>query len=220
MIATRFVFFVLTVYGCVYLGGIDMACADPANEEIAIAQEKKEAADCYFIMTGKKADRANLIQSLSITNAQGQKAVEVATALDLIRLSAEKSPELARNVEACYQQNPYWLVQVKCVETLSVLDEARADDLAHRILDDSNIELEARLLVAKLELKKGKIFGYPVLREGLMSTNGYQQRIAAELMNEFEKYDGLVYDKANGKIDIQKLRNECVAPPRKVDALH
>lgn len=207
MITARYVFFVLTVYGCVYLGGIDMAYAnDPANEEIAIAQEKKEVAGRYSCLTGKEANHTNLIQSLSMTNAQGQCASEVVAALDLIRLSAEKNTEFVRSVEACYQQNSYWLVQVKCVEALSVLDEAKADGLAHKILADSNMELEARLLVAKLMLKRGKLFGYPVLREGLMSTNKYQQRMAAELMDGFEKYDGQAYDKGSGKINVRELR--------------
>ena len=221
MVTARYVFFVLSVYGCVCSGGIDMAYAnDSANEEIAIAQEQKEIASRYSCLTGKEVNHANLIQSLSITNARGQRASEIVAALDLIRLSAEKNTELARSVEACYQQNPYWLVQVKCIEALGVLDEAKADDLAHKILADSNMELEARLLVAKLEVKKGKLYGYPVLRAGLMSTNGYQQRIADELMNDFEKYDGQVYDENNGKIDLRKLRSERATRPLKGDAFH
>ena len=207
MITARYVCFVLIVCGYAYLGGIYVAYAnDPANDEIAIAQEKKEVAGRYSCLTGKDPNRMNLIQSISRTNVRGRCASEVVAALDLIRLS-EKGTNLVGSVDACYQQNPYWLVRVKCVETLSVLDETKADELAHAIIADSSFELEARLLIAKLMLKRGKLYGYPVLREGLVSTNKYQQRMAAELMDGFEKYDGQAYDKGSGKINVRELRS-------------
>jgi len=197
----------LIVYACVQVGGINMACADdPMDKESAVRQEKKELADRYFRLSGKQADYTNLVQSLDQMNARGKRASEVVAALDLIHLSGRSDEDLVEKISACYQKNPYWLVRLKCVEVMGAIDDAAADKYAREMLNDSDAGLESKVLVAKEALKRGKLFGYPVLFEGLISSNKYERKIAEELKDKFESYDGQVYDKkAEKKIEIEKL---------------
>ncbi len=184
-----------------------MVCADDAmDKEIAFEQEKSELADRYSRLTGKQADYTNLVQSLEQVNVRGKHASEVVTALDLIRLTGRTDEDLAKMITACYQANPYWLVRLKCVEVLWALDDAAADKYAHEMLNDPDAGLESKLLVASEALTRGKLFGYSILLDGLISSNEYERRLAEELRGKFERYDGHVYDnEKNKKVDLQEL---------------
>ena len=184
-----------------------MACADdPMSKELAVRQEEKELVDRYSRLSGKQAHYTNLVQSLDQTNARGKCASEVVAALDLIHLSGRTDGALGEKISACYQNNPYWLIRLKCVEVMGAIDDAAADKYACEMLNDSDAGLESKILVAKEALKRGRLFGYPVLLDGLTSSNKYERKIAEELKGKFENYDGKVYDKkAEKKIEIEEL---------------
>lgn len=196
------------VYALICAGCIEVtnAVGDFLNENAARDYAIQEAADIYFRSTGKQADYTNLVQSLGQTNAYGKHASEVVVALELIYLSGRPDEALAEKVSACYQNNPYWLIRLKCVEVMGVIDDAAADKYACEMLNDSDAGLESKILVARELLKRGRLFGYPVLLDGLTSSNKYERRIAEELKVKFENYDGQIYDnKSKKKIEIKEL---------------
>jgi|GEM_PF-3174004 len=199
----------LMVYACVQAGGINMACADDAmDKESAIRQEQAELADRYFRVSGKQAEYTNLVESLNQPNVSGKRNAEVIVALDLIRLTGRKDEDITEKISSCYHSNSNSLVRLKCVEVLGELNEAVADAFAHEMLSDPDYSVESKLRISRVILNKNKLFGYPILFEGLVSSNKYERRIAEELMRKFEKYDGQIYDKkTEKKIDIRELVN-------------
>lgn len=184
-----------------------MACADDAMDKAsAIRQEKAELADRYFRVSGKQAEYTNLVESLNQMNVRGKRNAEVIAALDLIRLTGRKDEDIAETISSCYHSNSNSLVRLKCVEVLGAINEAVADEFAHEMLSDPGYSVESKLRVSRVILNRNKLFGYPVLFEGLVSSNKYERRIAEELMRKFEKYDGQVYDKkTKQKIEIGEL---------------
>lgn len=194
-----------------------MASANDAmDEEVALRQEKMELTDRYFRLSEKQADYSNLVQSIEQVNVSGKRASEVVAALDLIRLTGRASKDLAQKVSSCYQKNFYWLVRLKCVEVLGTLDDVTADKFAREMLSDPDAGLESKLLVARTVLERGKLFGYPVLYGGLISSNKYVKNIAEGLRGRFERYDGQVYDKENNKkIELQELMKKVKADQEK-----
>lgn len=184
-----------------------MACADDAvDKESAINQEKIELADRYFRVSGKQAEYTNLVESLNHINVRGKRNAEKIAALDLIRLIGRKDEGLAEKISSCYNSNSNSLVRLKCIEVLGELNESVADEFAYEMLSDPDSSVESKLRISRVILNRSKLFGYPVLFEGLISSNKYERRIAEELMGKFKEYDGHVYDKkAKKKIEIGEL---------------
>lgn len=190
---------------------------DAMDKETAISQEKQEVADRYYRLSGKQAEYTNLIQSLEHVNARGERASEIIAALDMIYLTGQTNENLADSISKCYRNNSHWLVKVKCIESLWLFEEELADKYAHEMLNNPDIGLEPKLSVARKTLKRGKLFGYSVLFEGLISSNKFERRRAEELKREFEKYDGQVYDeKTKKKIAIPQL----IEKVKEIEAVH
>jgi hypothetical protein len=171
-----------------------------------IRQSKKwDAAEAYFKQTGKKAEISNLLKSIAIEYHNWQDLLEIVDALNVIILSDEESKELIQQVVSCYERNTNWLIRIRCVAALGRLDEKKSDQCAHEVLADPKVELEGKLMLAMEILERGRLFGYPVLREGLTTDNKYvHDVIAVRLMKDFEKYDGKEYEKGK-KIDMKAM---------------
>lgn len=189
-------------------GGSIAVADDSVKKETAIEQEKAELSRRYMALTGKQPDIDALLGSLKMVNARGEKASEVVAALDLLRISASQNKNIAQDIVTCYRQNSYWLIKIKCVEALEAIDEVEGDKLAKEVLSSTQIDIEGKLILGLQLVKKGKLFFYPVLREGLTTKNKYQQKLTAELLEEFRKYEGKPYDESGNKIDLKRLMEE------------
>jgi hypothetical protein len=189
----------------IILSNIALA-TDAPNQEMALQAELQERREFYTKVSGKQPTRENLINSLKLQNASGLKAAEIVMAFDLLEMESNKDKALVPEIIKCYNNNSDWLIHVKCSEMLLDLDEKKGIELAKKIIDDPQLDLEAKLSMSRRLVKKGKLFAYPVLREGLMTSNKWRHRMALELLEEYRSYDGKVWDEKSGKkIDISQL---------------
>jgi hypothetical protein len=175
------------------------------EKEMVRRKRWHDYANTYLSIAGKNADVVNLVQSLAIEDANMEHAVEINTALTLISLLDKKDKSLAKSIVECYERNKYWLIRVKCVEALGTHDEEKADKLSHKMLADDKVEIEAKLSLALEALGRGKLFGYPVLQEGLTSDSVYINRIAVRVLKEFENHDGQEYEKGK-RVDMKAMQ--------------
>jgi hypothetical protein len=220
--------FVVILFGYICIGGnINRALADDrinpssikwgADDDIAgnkknieklLRQKQRDDFEKYYIhLTGKNADLTNIIQSLSLVNENYNHSAEIVVALNLLSMLDEKDKTIAKHILNCYLQNSYWFIRVKCIEALGLHDEGESDRLAREMLANTDIGLDAKVTIASMILKRGRLYGYTVLREGLTSENKYIREKAIDLMNEYNSYDGQSYDGGNDKIDIKSMRN-------------
>jgi len=194
-----------------------MAAAIPGGSAILGAEHPYKAVERerrfldlraeYTDLTGKEPTRKNLLMSLTIQNAQGEKGGEVIAALQLLAHDKDETGNAAEAVLACYERNPTnWLVRAICARALVRLDKPKGVELSRKILGDSKEGLDARLSVARDLVAEEVLIGYPVLREGLITPNDYQRRKKAlPLLDAFSAYDGAVYGERGEKIDIAAL---------------
>lgn len=179
---------------------------DAPNKEMAFQAELQEKREFYIKVSGKKPTRENLINSLKIKNADGLKSTEIVMAFNLLEMEKEKDRTLVPEIIKCYNNNSDWLIHVKCSEMLLDLDEEKGVEMAKKIINDPQANLEAKLSMSKRLVKKGKLFAYPVLREGLTTSNSYRKRMAMELLEKYRPYDGKAWDEKSGKkINIAQL---------------
>ena len=181
-------------------------------------------------MTGKQPTHMNLVESLKIKNSDGSKNSEIVIALNLLIIEKQKDKALVPEIIECYNRNSDWLIRVLCSEMLLDLDEEQGGDLAKKIIDDPQLDVDAKLRMSRRLVERGKLFAYPVLREGLTTANNailreeyattnnpvlrerlasinkYHMRIVMELLEAYRPYDGKVWDEKTGeKIDIAQL---------------
>jgi hypothetical protein len=77
------------------------------------------------------------------------------------------------------------------------------------LLRDTRHSLWVRVVYARVFAEDmGWLIGYPILREGLLSSDGYTRKKALELLEIFRKHDGQPFDDENHMIDIQALLRE------------
>jgi len=80
---------------------------------------------------------------------------------------------------------------------------------APALLRDARHSLWVRVVYARVFAEDmGWLIGYPILREGLLSRDGYTRKKAIELLEIFRKHDGQPHDDENHMIDIQALLRE------------
>lgn len=201
-------------------GGIKMAIADPIDEATAFQNETRKNKAIYTAVSGKQPTFDNLIKSIRMENIKGLHDSEIAQALDLLIMGKGKDQTLVPDILECYNRNSSWLVRVLCVEMLLNIDEDKGVELAKKIINDPKIELRAKLSMSRKLVAKGKLFAYPILREGLTTTSNYQKRIALELLEQYRSYDGKVWDEKSGeKINVDQLLKDTkgIATTNKTD---
>jgi len=184
---------------------------DSVNEAAARENALRRLKDEYTSVTHKEPTLANLLKSLTIQNAQGEKLMEVVDALQLIVSEKDKmkSDAIIKEIMACYDNNPYWLVRTICADVLVRIEKPTGIELSRKILRDPSVCLEAKLCVAQNLVAVKVLMGYPVLREGLKTPIDYQRKqLALPLLDAFAVYDGAVYGEQGEKIDIASLLAE------------
>jgi hypothetical protein len=180
---------------------------DPATQKIAYEQELLEQRQLYLQSSGNQPTVDNLLKSLTIQNARGDKGTEVLATLKLITSDKIDLSTIIKEILACYDRNPdNELVQIACADTLVRIDKSKGIDLSRKILANPQMTIDAKLRVARNLVAAKVLIGYPVLREGLITSNDYQRRkIAIPLLAAFSAYDGVVYGEHGEKVDIRTL---------------
>ena len=188
-------------------GSMSSMGSDAVNEKAARENTIRDLKSRYTRLSRKEPTADNILNSLMIQNAQGEKAGEIIAALKLIVSDKMDVGIITKEILACYDRNPnYWLIQAICADTLLRIDKPKGIDLSRKIIGDQNMSLEAKLNVAQSLVAAKVLIGYPVLREGLITSNDYQRRkIAIPLLAAFSAYDGVVYGEHGEKVDIHTL---------------
>jgi hypothetical protein len=200
---------ILIITVCLISGGSDMALADPMNKEIAFQNQLQFYRKIYIKESGKQPTYENLIKSIKMENRNGLNNSEIIDALNLLIMEKENDKTLVPDIVACYNKNSRWLIRVLCAEILLDLEEGKGVELAKKIINDPQADLEAKLSMSRSLVKKGKLFAYPVLREGFMTPKKYLRITAQELLEEYRPYDGKVWDeKSDKKINIAQLMKD------------
>ena len=183
-----------------------MSIGDTINNSAELETELRNMRRTYTKLSQKKPTSENIIKTLKINNAEGAKAHEVFSALNLIARDKTIGGDLVPEVLLCYIRNSHnWTVRSACVEALLSINMERGLQLSRIVLTDPNANLEVKLLTATHMVKAGELEGYSVLREGLNSTKPIEKALARDLLELFRKYDGVRIEATGETIDVQKL---------------
>ena len=174
-------------------------------------EELRLARHLYTMAAKRDAQRTNVLSSLESTNY-----LEIVSALGVLAAERASSTNVAARVRDCYVRNVRnedWFVRISCIRVLLFADQSKGVGYAKDALKE--LPLEGKLGLCIYLIGQGKLFGYPVLREGLLTTNVNTRRMTLQLLESYRQYDGQVWNEAGDRINIEGLIQETrpVNPP-------
>lgn len=181
--------------------GASIAVASAATPEIAHKNEVLEYQEFYRAACGKEPTNENLLKSLTNENVKGRNNAELIIALKLISLDSQPAA-VAEQILACYERNTYWHVRIACADALVHVDKEKGIGLSRKIINDPDVGLEAKVLLARDLISVKVLEGYPALKEGLVSSDEHLRDMAMSLLDKFRPYDGAPYGESGQKVDI------------------
>jgi len=187
------------------------------NEQNRLECALQEARRCYRSFVGREPTLENISQSLKMDNTEYNGLAEIVVALDIVALESTNANVLADAVLKCYEKNPTdGNIRVGCVKALLHISRENGVELSRQLLNAQDASLETKLFVAGDLIAVHELFGYPVLKDGLVTVKGTDRRIALALLEHFRRYDGASYNDRGEKIDISKLIEEARQKLQKV----
>jgi hypothetical protein len=191
---------------CVKWGGCDAHTLQIETQKGYRQVQRIKLEMEYFDLTKKSPEYKNLINSIAIDDSDANSFSEIATALELISFLDKTDKELVHNIVSCYERNTSPVIRLICIKALSRHDEKKSDQYARQFIADPDSILDVKLLITENLLERGKLFGYPVLQEGLASNKEHLRQLSERILNIFKEYDGKTYDESNRIIDIRSMR--------------
>jgi hypothetical protein len=187
------------------------AWSEPAGQDQFVRGEAQKAerkesapARASVALRDLGGERTNALRTLESSNG-----LEVVNALSVLLAQKAKGPEVAQKVTKCYlanATNSFWAVPAQCILVLNVSDDPAAVEFAKRGLRE--LPIDGRLYLARSLTMQGKLFGYPVLKDALLSTNAFFHMLGTNAVEEFRRFNGQVWNEAGDRIDVDGLIRE------------
>lgn len=119
--------------------------------------------------------------------------------------------EVTNILTRCYHANSDLSIRRLCRQAMEKYDTSAAERFRREEMRHPDCSHEDKLLLAKEFLAKGDPYGYPVLREGLMSQEPEKYGLAASLLEGLRAFDGNPYDESGKLIDLRAVLREVAA---------
>jgi hypothetical protein len=175
--------------------------------------ELEDSKAGYTKITHKEPTSDNLIKSLRIEfkqkDIQDEQILEVFLTLQILALEKDNmdSDKLTKAIMTSYETNisdPFF--RTLCLDALLNINKPKGIDLARKIMDENKLNMDAKLRISTSLVRNKELFGYPVLREGLLIYDDRQRKTQAiPLLKDYFPYDGAVYGEHGEKVDIKAL---------------
>lgn len=180
--------------------------ADVKGDAAASARaELFEHEKRYKAVAHKPSTLPNLLHSVDVKDVRGFEAAETAAALDILRLRGKPDTETVTHIARCFEGNSYGGLRVKAAQALLELEPGTGVRFAKTALDDDSVELDTRLLLVESLVRRGYLFGYPLLREGVVSASEIVRRASLRILEIYRPYDGSPWNHEGAKVDIAAL---------------
>jgi len=137
--------------------------------------------------------------------------MEMESVLDMISYLEQKEvyfKEVTNVLTRCYHANRDLSIRRLCRQAMEKYDTSVAERFRREEMLHPDCPQESKLLLAKEFLAKGDPYGYPVLREGLMSQEPERYGLAASLLEGLRTFDGKPYDEIGKLIDLRAVMRE------------
>lgn len=177
-----------------------------ATDMPGMTLEEQRAQSVYSLQSGyrmfsdREPSRNNLIDSIEDPNSRD--SVEVISAIGLLALEDGSTPANKRRILKCFRKSTDGQVRTVAAMRLIELNDAGAQRLGERVLDDGRVELMSKLLLSRVLVDRGNLHGYPYLEDGLRSDISYVKEEALDLKEAFRPHDGKTWNKQGGIVDI------------------
>jgi len=140
--------------------------------------------------------------------------MEMESVLDMISYLEQKEvdfKEVTNVLTRCYYANRDLSIQQLFRQAMERYDTTTAERFRREEMRHPDCPQESKLLLAKEFLAKGDPYGYPVLREGLMSQDPERYNLAASLLEGLRTFDGKPYDESGDRVNLGTVMREAAA---------